>query len=327
MPRSFRRGSRRRRFTTGGATKSGFGYSQRRVLARSRRAPKRKIFRAKRFGRAVRKAVQNFMLEKANVLLYNTYRVASTNSTTYGTQTCKTILQQNSLGDINLIYGKMKTALTVASGGTTIPTGTTPAQKFTITTYIAEIMMKNACNNSVVVDIYLVLPRQDAYGPPEAVMTSSIADQAASGLSNSTFGLTPYMLSGFCTLYKIVKKYRYVLAPGATQAIDYRDNKNYNINYERINLQSNLSDDADFKGLTKNWMAIVHGEPINDSGTATEINSSPFAVDFLTTETYYYTYAINNTTYTNQFGTFGTITTPVTTLQPTGATGVTPATS
>jgi len=277
------------------------GYAQSKYVSRGRRRNKRAMRRTYRFKKRVEKAVEDQMLEKSNYHVTQVQRIP-TASGAAGSQYFANVLGQNSATDITAIFGQIGTSV---AGN---PALTSKAMKFNITGYQANIIMKSQTNFSQIVDLYFVVPRFDTANLPATCFYGGFADQNNSTASN-LWGVTPYMNNLFCVTYKIISKKRVVLAGGATELIEYKDGKNYQIEYER--LYSNSSNLA-YKGKTKYVFAIVRGEPVGDESTLTDISTEAPAVNFVTSETYYYTYTVLNNTVTNTANNFHSITTPIT---------------
>jgi len=290
------------------------GYTSRQLQYKSRRMPKRKLKSKLRFGRKVRTAVENYLLEKANYIINQAGRV----SWTLGQQGFASALIQNSRLDLNAINTAITTAVTTGTTGSnqtsTAPSNWKPS-KFTITSYSAELNIKNQTQTSVVVDIYELRPRMDLINTPGTLYGLINTDQAAPQAGTSgqpspsvMAGATPYMGNAFCSMYKIVRKQRFIMAPGGLEVITFRDSKNYVIENEV--LQQNSSYTV-FKRWSKLWFIIARGEPLNELTTNTNINFGAGAIDWTTTETYFYTYAVQNQCTTNY--SVGNLTYPITT--------------
>jgi len=286
------------------------GYTGYKTLYSKRRPNRRRINRVRKFNKRVEKAVTDRLCEKANYHVIQNLRIA----VPVGTQQYSVPLVQNSYADLNAIYGK----ITTPPAGITSP-GTAGTAKYTITSYYCNMLMKNQSNVSCIVDLYLIIPRIDQTATLTTTFSVGMSDQSDSG-ADLLYGVTPYQCNRFCTLNVIKQKKRYVLAPGATQCIEYTDKRNYEIQNERINYNGGTT--VSFKGLTKSWLAIVRGEPENDSTTKTLVSVAPTAVDFITNETYYYTYTPLMMSYTNHSNNLGVITTGSSVLIDTGATVV-----
>jgi len=285
------------------------GYQAKNNIYRKRRVNRRAMRRRGKFSKRVVNAIQNHLLEKANYHIVNTQRI----TTAVGQQAYSEILIQNSSSDINAIYGLI---IAPVSGGQ--PSSTLRSMKFFINTYVAQTTMKNMTNVSCIVDMYECVPRFDTDDRPSQVWTGGIADQGDAGGANA-LGATPFMSNAFCVSYKVLKCVRYLLTGGACQHIMFKDKRNKTINYER--LFSNSSNVA-FKGLTRTFFACVRGEPIADATNPLLISTPIVSVDFITTETYYYSFAPQNVVQSQHSTTLGTITTAHTTTVQNDLTGV-----
>jgi len=316
--RRFVRRGRRRRFghRQGYRSAGPRGYVASSRMARSRRLPRRSLRRRLNFKKRVVNAIEDRLLEKSQLIINGTQRIsAPVSQQNYGA-----VMIQNSYADLQAISTAI---VTPVSGG--VSGGTLGAMKFTVCAYFANLCMKNNCSASSIVDIYCLMPRVDN--------TQAISTQFATGLNTDQkmtngdiqWGVTPYMSNRLCTLNRIMWKKRYVLAPGAVEIVEVSDRFNYEVQNERLNYV-NSNQPLHFRGLTKIYFAIVRGEPVNDSSTKTNLSTSVCAVDFITSETYYYTFSILNAVGTTQNGTFQSIVTQNSVLIDTGAT-VTPVQS
>jgi len=276
------------------------GYTSNRMVYKGKRRNRRRVRKVRNFNKRVVKAVENNVLEKANFHTISTVRLP-TSGAAHGNQYNATVVVQNSQADLASIYNQISVS-TGATGSNNIPIKSF-AQRYMITGYMCNFMMKSMTNTSQIVDLYFVVPRFDTANGPSTCFSSGFADQNASGVS-ANWGVTPYMSNLFTTSWKILSKRRVVLAPGASENIEYKDGRNYTVNYERINSNSS---NLYYKGLTKCVLVIARGEPLNDSTTMTAISTSKVAVDFAIAETYYYTYAPLNNVFTTTGGSFGAI--------------------
>jgi len=287
--------------------------------SRRRRFNRRGRGRGSALIRKVQRIVMDKMVEKANIQLQTYTRIASTVNASQG---YATVLVQNSQGDLTTIYNNINAPSIGPSG----PFGGTPATavKYTITGYVADIMMKNQTNASVIIEMYELFPRHDLKFLPSQSFANGFTDQGSTG-QDVKWGCSPFMCNAFTVMFKINNKRIYMLAPGATEIINFRDSKNYLIDYERLN-QTNTAGLIGYKGLSRYFFAIVKGEPVNDSSTKTLVNSGPYAVDFFMNEVYYYTFLPLAVVSSSLSSALGTITTGNSVLIDTGAT-VTPANS
>lgn len=307
--RRFRRPIRRPVYRNNGAP----GYVGAKVGYKTRRNRRKGGFVKK-----VERIVSNKLLEKANLQITTQKRIANTAA---GTQAYAVVLVQNSKADLNSIFSHIGTPV---AGGQ--PASTLPSQKFTVTSYCAQIMCKNQSNVSVMVDLFELFPRRDTQSLPDTVFLNSFIDQGSTG-QDTVWGASPFQANAFCTMFKINKKSTYMLTPGATEIIDFRDSKDYVIEYERI-AQNNLGANPiiGYKGLTRYFFAIVRGEPVNDSTTKTNVSTSLYAVDFIMNECYYYTFLPQNVVQSAISNSFSAVAAQNSVLIDTGAT-VTPAQS
>jgi len=283
------------------------GYTGRRTLKTQRFRRGRKRYRKSRFVQRVEKVINNKVLEKSNLQIVSNLRLFAT---TPGTQSYGNILIQNSYQDLLAMVTQIQ-----ATHGGSVPFVNVAALKYTIVTYKAEIDIKNQSNVSVIVDMYECRPRFDQLTTPSGVFQQGMSDQVGTG-QDVVWGCTPFQSNMFCVAQRIMKKTRYLLAPGACEHIDITDKRDYTISYERFAHSSTV---LQFKGWTRTFMFIVRGECENDSTTKTNVNSAPCAVDFLTSEVYYYNYDLQNYTLSALSSTLGTITTGSSVLIDTGA--------
>lgn len=107
-------------------------------------------------------------------------------------------------------------------------------------------------------------------------------------------GSRPYQSALFNTYFKVKKKVRVVLDPGATHRHNYSHTPNRYIDTSRVSTSSVTTAK---RGLTTSVLLVVHGEPVNAVGTqgsADVVSSGPAKIDFVWTETYTYKYIQGN---------------------------------
>jgi len=222
------------------------------------------------------------------------------------------VLTLNSYYDLNQMFTIMGTSV----DGSSAPTG--KASKFCITSTAIEVSMKNQFQTNAIVDIYEIIPRQDTATTVSACFGNGMVDQNSSG-TDTTVGVTFFESNLLCSLYKILRKTRYLLAPGATEIFTARSKKRIMIDWERI-ASVGTSPTQVYRGKSKIYMAIIRGEPTDDGNA--RICTAPSKVDFVTTEIYRFTYTPNNMVITTAVNTAlgPTGTNPVISLlEPTGA--------
>jgi len=175
--------------------------------------------------------------------------------------------------------------------------------KFVINSIQIEIVLKNQAQTNAICDLYECIPRNDTADSVSTMFAQGLIDQNSTS-TDLAYGVTPFQSNALCSLYKILKKTRYLLAPGATEIIEYRDTTPKNIDWERIT-QFGSSASQVYRGISKSWLLVVRGEPTNDStNKTTQFSTSNAKVDYVTSEIYTYQYAINNavqTKYTNNY--------------------------
>jgi len=296
------------------------GYVGKATLARPRhrRGGQRRRRFQKKFKSKVMKVIQDTQLEKNNYHIVNNFRA----SALVGKQIYDQILVKNGGGDLNAVFNLINT------GFAGVPGLTNKTMKFFINTYVANITMKNQANTSAIVDLYTMVPRTDLVNSIETYWVNGFADQNSSTLYQE-YGTTPYMNQQVCQNFKIQGKTRYLLSPGAIELVEIRETRKVQIPWERITAVSGTppAAAATYRGISKVWFVIVRGEPENDSTTKTLVSTSPVSVDFITNETYFYSYFVTDSTKSDLAKALGTITTASTTLVETAATGVVSTTS
>jgi len=276
---------------------------------RFKRGRRGMLRRKRRFGNRVRKAVETFFLEKSQRHNINPVRVSwNANAQAYGA-----ILVQNSGLDISTIKGKIATSVQSSYA----PTSNNV--KFTINSYVADITMKNQTQGTVLCDVFELVPRNDMQQSVSSLFAQSFVDQNNTG-GDTAYGSDLYQAENVTSNFKIVAKTRYLLAPGSMSTLQYRDKKDYVIDYERVLASTGSAiNNATFRKWSRIWFVICRGEPVNDASTKTTVGSLAGAVDFISNETYYYSWAAESQTKTDTNNALASVTTPDSVLIDTGA--------
>lgn len=263
------------------------GYvGKRNMIGRKRKVNRRFMKRKRKFQRKIVNVVDKRMLQKSvYTILRPKQCIAAVN--TPSAQDYRTLAIMNSGTDIALIRARIGAALGITSNADTC--------EFNVDSYILKIAAKNQEQTNCVMDLYECVPRISTQIDPATHLTNVATNTGGTGASTIAYwGATPYQYPAWCEAFKILRKVRYLLAPGATELIEIRETKRRRIDVSRyylINGTAATGDQQDPR-ISKFWLAICYGEPTNDSVTKTNVTSSSFKVDFVTREDYHYSYSV-----------------------------------
>lgn len=284
------------------------------TMYKSRRPNRRRMKKSMNFNRRVEKALQA-TLKESNTLIENySFRLEAGG---FGSQNHASICNILTHGDLTNIWNKIGTLFNQVQGSNSV------AQKFCIDSYHVELMLKNQGQTATIVDVYDIVPRNDTILSPVAAFATGMTDQNASTAYNpldQKWGVTPFQSHLFTTTYKVLNKTRYLLSPGAIEIINVRDSRCRVVDYERIaRLGSNNS--QMYRGISRSLYVVIRGEPINDATTKTNVSTSSCAVDFISNETYNYSWSPQAMSKIDVVGLYGTVSTANSLLPSTGTVG------
>lgn len=152
-------------------------------------------------------------------------------------------------------------------------------------------MFTNQSEVAAKVVLYDCIARHDGDDAVATCFTEGISDESAGSLGNALVGLTPYKSGMFTKNWKIRKVSSFVLSPGAHH-IHYIKAK---VNKTVSNAWIDKTPAAYLSPYTCSLMAVVHGMPINDVTTRTQISTAATAIDVVTTLCYDYSWDSHNT--------------------------------
>lgn len=133
-----------------------------------------------------------------------------------------------------------------------------------------ETIIRNLSDVLVFLDVYRIYARKDTasvdfsttYDEPvdiRQILTRGASDQAPVGGVNTVnllnHGATPFQISRFCSLFKIVSKTRYRLEPGSTVQIHM--NRRYNRTYDFSKMRNMVYTRA----FTTGFLFVFYGSP------------------------------------------------------------------
>lgn len=263
------------------------GYVGKRDMMRPHR---RSRFKGKRrFNKKVINAVEKQMLLK-QVYSVLTPKQLTAAVNTVGSQSFTTIAIKNSGADVLAIESKIASQVTGINVSANV-------SEFYVDSYILKLMLKNQEQTNCICDLYEVVPRISTLQDPSTALTDLATQTAGTGVTTSTsWGSTPFQYPSWCEAFKVLRKTRYLLAPGACELIEIRDGKKQKIDlarYRAINASNPSASFADPR-YTKYWIMFAMGEPTNDATTVTNVNTSSYKVDIVAREDYHYSFNVNN---------------------------------
>lgn len=242
-----------------------------------------------RFKKRIVKINESLALNKSVYSVVNSYNLKSAVNTV-GVQSWQTIAIKNSGADVQAIRGQI-----LAQQANLIVSNQLP--EFNINAYIVKIALKNQEQTNAICDLYEVRPRISTLDDPVTALSNIAGQTNGTGINSyTTWGATLFQYPAWCEAFKINRKTRYLLAPGACEMIEIRDTKKQKIDdgrYYAINHTGAQASYADPK-YTKYWILCTMGEPTNDSVNLTNVNTSSYKVDVVTREDYHYTYNVSN---------------------------------
>lgn len=296
------------------------GYVGKRNLYKHKSLPKRRKMRLRKRIRFIERIIDKKDIVKNSQMFLVSNRLAITAS---GSQAYGTILVQNSFGDLSQIGNNIVSSMV---GGTF---ANKKIPHFNVNTFSASITMKNQVNANMIVDMYECSPRTNATQSIDNLLSTSLATAAGNNYLvtntnnlDTSWGTTLYDCPMVTQNYRINRKVRYLLAPGACEIIELRDKRDYKIDMSQFYSIATAPSAGNYlRNKTKVYFFIVRGEPINDSTTKTNVGTTIGAVDFITHESYFYSYKVDDLAQSvNKQSTIGTITTGSSVLIDTGAT-------
>lgn len=159
----------------------------------------------------------------------------------------------------------------------------------------AESLITNCENSNARIYLYDIIARRDVqtgYVDPTSVFQAGFADASTGGSAANYLvpGVTPFGNHRFTEWFKILQTTEIILSPGATHT--------HVVHYAPNRLQSHEIDSATsagcIAGLTVYTMLVVHGTPMNDSVTKTDVTLGPMNLDIVRKEMMSYSYAHQN---------------------------------
>lgn len=268
--------------------------------------------KGRKFAKKVVKIIENNnKVKNVETFIADTRAQAAVN--TCGTQSIVQLSVLMSGNDVNAIRGAINGQYTTNAN----------IGSFTVDAWMCQIVMNNAGQTNTIVDIYECRPRVAVSNISVVTAITNFTGQMTGASSDSTvWGWTPYQCPPFCQMYKILRKYRYTLAPGASEIIEYRDRRPKRVELAKYYGIAGATGgtNTDLPQYTKIFFAIVRGVATHDNTTKTLVSTSSFDVDFAIREDYHYSYDPNNLAPAiGKSGAFGAITQEAGILIDTGA--------
>jgi hypothetical protein len=237
-----------------------------------------------RFRKKVEHIIENNMIQKSVYSVLTPYQLQAAVNTV-GAQATKVIAIKNSGADVSAIEVLINTHATAQA----------KIAQYYCDAYILKLALKNQEQTNVIFDLYECRPRIST-ALDAATALNNIATQTAGTGATTTalWGATPFQYPAWCEAFKILKKTRYLLAPGACEIIEIREPKKQRIDLARYyaNAAPGPTTIMQDPKYSKFWMAIAMGEPTNDSVNVANVNTSSFKVDVVAREDYHYSWMI-----------------------------------
>lgn len=262
------------------------GYVGKKNLFKRKRQRGKGFKRRNRFRKRVTRIINNNSHQKMVLSVLSSTRLALAVGACEGLQSYTVLAIKNSGGDVAQCVGNINAALGITN---------TNLASYWLHAYNLSIAMKNQEQCNSIIDIYELIPRVAT--TTSAVTTLAAESKASAGADQSTdWGYTPFQAVGFCQQFKILRKTRYMLAPGASEIIDIRESRKMCIESSKYFAINDVTATGSqlVPQFSKLWMAFVRGEPVNASVVKTNVSTSTFAVDFVMREDYHYSYDPND---------------------------------
>ncbi|UJO02091.1 Cap [Molossus molossus associated circovirus 2] len=135
-----------------------------------------------------------------------------------------------------------------------------------------------------VVDIYECVARRDwkPNDDPVSIFRNTFPDNSqfaqagaqAFPMSSTQLGVTPFDNPLFCEQWKILKVRRIKLEDGATATLQFRDPKHRKIEY-----QTKVQNKTAVRGVTRCWIPIIYGQPVDNAGAPLRAESVKVVFD------------------------------------------------
>lgn len=163
----------------------------------------------------------------------------------------------------------------------------------------ADFSFTNQNETTVFLDFYQITPRYTASNATISPTTSAdngLLDMSGSTRTFTSLGAVPTDSKQFTAFFSISKKYTIELAQGQS----HMHKTSFTLNQKYIKELFNVMGSTYLPNMTKIFMVVGRGVPINDQTTKTNVSTSSVAVDIVRNERYYWNY-INPTTSTYTF--------------------------
>lgn len=213
-------------------------------------------------------------------------------TTGLGLQNAYGLIKWNSVSDINQMFTVINNNYNVVNTSTSNIQGQL-TQKLYLKDLRGDIMITNQTNDVAQVYIYDVIARRDmpgsgAYTDPWTAWQQGSADSAAtSGGTNAyeIIGTTPFQTAGFTEWYKVLKITDINIHSGGHHKHQFKLKSKRFINQEVLNEITASGVVGQFQLFT---MILVHGFPLNDLDTLSEITTANIALDIVWKKQYEY---------------------------------------
>lgn len=186
--------------------------------------------------------------------------------------------------DINAIYTQ---AASITASGLAVPNLKT--QKVLIDSCTSELLITNATNDVVHLTIYDCVARRDianaSYWNPGQAWLTGATDQGNVAIPTYV-GSNPFQTAAFTQFWIVEKVFDVNLHSGGHHRHSSKSIVNHIINDELV--QEMPAASASYGKLTRYQFVVIHGYPLNDSTTKTQVSTAGVAIDMVWRKQYKY---------------------------------------
>lgn len=157
-----------------------------------------------------------------------------------------------------------------------------PTAKAFIMNWQGEMRITNQDKGNCELTIYSVVPRRSMQGTgtytPTGAWSQGLTDTngtSATTKATSNLGVTPYEAPEFCSLYKIVKRQKFILAQGQSHV------HKFNFKLNKVFTKDEWESFGQYRNFSHFFLFVVNGMPYNDATTKTLVASGSCAIDIV----------------------------------------------
>lgn len=162
-------------------------------------------------------------------------------------------------------------------------------QKIFLHKIFSKFMMTNMDIGNLQLHIFDVITKRDYVSASTGAFTGGIQDISNSTQTGSALGLMPWSSPEFNAHFRVLQKSSIILAQGQshTHFVNYKPNKQ--ITAERL-----TSDSVSLAGYTIYTFIIIHGLPVNDRDTKTNVSTGSVSLDIVQTKEIHWSWMEHN---------------------------------